>query len=110
MLDGGAAGQAGQTYFDGAAVGLDVDDVTDRAFLPSHVFVDRGVKLELLCALGCFEGDDDARDDLVARSQVVFFFRFKLSHLPLPHLLRLLDLDANRSAEVFHQHFGLLDL
>ena len=57
MLYGGAAGQAGQTYFDGAAVGLDVDDVTDFHLLLLQRLINGRVELQLLRSFHCLQSD-----------------------------------------------------
>ena len=72
--------------------------------------MNRGIKLQLFGTLRSLKGDYDTNDDLVSWGEVIPLLSLQLSDLALPYFFGLFDLDADRSSEVFHQHFSLLHL
>mmetsp|Transcript_41919 Transcript_41919/g.82178 ORF Transcript_41919/g.82178 Transcript_41919/m.82178 type:complete len:470 (+) Transcript_41919:161-1570(+) len=97
--------------FDGAGVGLHVDDVAHRHVLLGERLVDGGVEAERLGAPGRPQPDDHVGDGAaVAPQRVLRLLRRQLRDLPLVHLFALLDAEADGPPEILREDLRLFHL
>jgi len=96
---------------DSTAGGFNINDISDSYFLLLDIFVDAGVKFELLLTLCRFETNYDSIDNFAVPSMRIFLLLGgNLGDFTFPDFFSLFDSQTDGSTEVFHQDLSLLDL